>query len=312
MSDPTSRSGFLSATARGILLVAISSLVIAFVPSFAKLAYDGGASTTAVVAARYPVSFLVLMAIALITRTRIWPVRSTLKHSFIAGAFGVIVGFGFMGSVAFIDVSLAILIFYLHPIFIGIYGHLAGTHRLNRGQMVAAVVAIFGLALALAVDFDRLNLVGLGLAFMGAVGATVMVLVNSRTTIEIGAIRANLQMTVFAGILTALVIPLTGHFQLPQSGSGWLSLLGAAGGITIGFLLFFSAVPALGATRATLISILEPVFSVLLALILLGETLTLEQWIGVALVVGGLFAIEVPAGAWSRLKDHLQAPQRHR
>lgn len=312
MSGPHSRSGVLSATARGILLVAIASLVIAFVPSFAKLAYEGGASTQAVVAARYPVSFVILVAIALITRTRIWPVRSTLKHSLVAGAFGVIVGFGFMGSVAFIDVSLAILIFYLHPIFIGIYGHVAGTHRLNRGQIAAAFVAIFGLALALAVDFDRLDPVGLGLAFMGAVGATVMVLANARTTIEIGAVRANLQMTVFAGILTALVIPLTGNFQLPQTGDGWFSLVGAAAGITIGFLLFFSAVPALGATRATLISILEPVFSVLLALILLGETLTPVQWIGVALVVGGLFAIEIPAGTTVRIRERLQAPKQPR
>jgi drug/metabolite transporter (DMT)-like permease len=310
MSD--NRPRLLSATTRGILLIAISSLVIAFVPSFAKLAYEGGATPQAVVAARYPVSFVVLIAIALITGTRIWPIRSTLRQSLLAGAFALIVGFGFMGSVAYIDVSLAILIFYLHPVFIGIYGHIAGSHRFNRVKMAGALIAIFGLALALAVDFDRLDPVGLGLAFMGAVGATVMILVNSRTTVEIGVIRANLQMTVFAGILTALVIPVVGNFQLPQTGLGWFSLVGAAAGITVGFLLFFAAVPALGATRATLISILEPVFSVLVALILIGETLTPVQWIGVALVVGGLFAIELPAGTAARIKVRLLASKQPR
>ena len=306
------RPGLLSATTRGILLIAISSLVIAFVPSFAKLAYEGGATPSAVVAARYPVSFVVLIAIGLISGTRIWAVRATLRHSFIAGAFALIVGFGFMGSVAYIDVSLAILIFYLHPVFIGIYGHFAGTHRFHRVQVAGATVAILGLALALAVDFDRLDPLGLGLAFMGAIGATVMILVNSRTTIEIGVIRANLQMTVFAGVLTALVVPAVGNFQLPQTGLGWFSLVGAAGGITIGFLLFFAAVPALGATRATLISILEPVFSVLVALILIGETLTPVQWIGVAFVVCGLFAIELPAGTAGRIKERLLASKQPR
>ena len=306
------RSGLLSATTRGILLIAISSLVIAFVPSFAKLAYEGGATPSAVVAARYPVSFVVLIAIGLISGTRIWPVRSTLRHSFIAGAFALVVGFGFMGSVAYIDVSLAILIFYLHPVFIGIYGHVVGSHRFDRVKMAGALIAIFGLALALAVNLDRLDPIGLSLAFMGAVGATVMILVNSRTTVEIGVIRANLQMTVFAGILTALVVPVVGSFQLPQTGLGWFSLVGAAAGITVGFLLFFAAVPTLGATRATLISILEPVFSVIVALILIGETLTPVQWIGVALVVGGLFAIELPSGTAGRMKERLLASKQPR
>lgn len=307
MSDRSTRSGFLSATARGILLVIMSSLVIAFVPNFAKLAYEGGATPQAVIAARYPVSLIVLITIALVSGSSLRPVRSTLRNSFIAGAFALIVGFGFMGSVAFIDVSLAILIFYLHPVFIGVYGHIAGTHRLNRGQILAALAAVLGLALALAVDVDRLDPIGLGLAFMGAVGATVMILANSRTTVELGSIRANLQMTVFAGILMALVLPVVGDVRLPQSGLAWFGLIGAAAGITIGFLLFFAAVPALGPTRATLVSILEPVFGILVALILFAERLTQVQWVGVVLVVGGLLAIEMPAGTWSRLKERLLA-----
>ncbi len=303
MTDINARSRILSATARGVALVVISCLVIAFVPSFAKLAYEGGATPQAVIAARYPVSLLVLIAIALISGSSLRPVRSTLRNSVVAGAFALIVGFGFMGSVAFIDVSLAILIFYLHPIFIGIYGHFAGSHRLNRGQIVAAFAAMLGLALALAVDFDRLNPVGLGLAFMGAVGATVMILVNSRTTVEIGSIRANLQMTVFAGILMALVVPVIGNVELPQTGLAWFGLIGAAAGITIGFLLFFSAVPALGPTRATLITILEPVVGILIALLLFAEHLSPVQWLGVVLVVGGLLAIELPAGTFARLRQ---------
>jgi drug/metabolite transporter (DMT)-like permease len=57
-----------------------------------------------------------------------------------------------------------------------------------------------------------------------------------------------------------------------------------------------------GPTRASIISTLEPVFTALLAVLLLGERLTLLQTGGIALVVLGAVAAQVKEGPRSVTK----------
>lgn len=299
-------------TMRGIALVMASSAVVAFVPSLAKLAYEGGATPQAVIAARYPIAIALLAGLLLIAGGTLRPARAVLRIGAVASVFALMGGYGFMASVAYIDVSLAILIFYLHPVFIGIYGHIAGHHRLNRGQITAATIAMIGLTLALAVDLTRLDLRGVGFAFMGAIGATVMTLTNAKAVMHVGTLRANLQMTVMAGILMVLVLPFLGELVLPATGLGWLGLVGSAAGITLTFVLFFAAVPLIGTTRATVISILEPVLGILVALVLFGEWLAPLQWFGVLLVVGGLLVMELPGRRIATISRRLLARSRQR
>lgn len=54
-------------------------------------------------------------------------------------------------------------------------------------------------------------------------------------------------------------------------------------------LFFLKGVKHIGATRATLISTAEPAFCIILAYIILGETLTATEFIGTGLVFVSMF-----------------------
>ena len=71
---------------------------------------------------------------------------------------------GIMGAVAYIDVSLAILIVFLHPFLIAIVEHFRGESRLTPALVARIAVAVVGLGLALAVKLDALDPLGVGLA----------------------------------------------------------------------------------------------------------------------------------------------------
>ncbi len=51
----------------------------------------------------------------------------------------------------------------------------------------------------------------------------------------------------------------------------------------------------LGATRASMITLLEPPTAALVAWLIFGETFTGLQWLGFATVLGSLFMFEIPA-----------------
>jgi drug/metabolite transporter (DMT)-like permease len=80
---------------------------------------------------------------------------------------------------------------------------------------------------------------------------------------------------------------------------GWLALLGITSQ-SIGYLVISISLPRLPAALVSIILLAQPVATVVLARVLLEETPSIEQLLGVALVVSGIAVATVPVG---RLRD---------
>jgi len=77
---------------------------------------------------------------------------------------------------------------------------------------------------------------------------------------------------------------------------GFLAVFAMAS-LLLPFVLYFTGLQRLDATRAVVLACLEPVFAVLLAALLLGERLALTQGLGMALVLGATVLIESGSSA---------------
>src|SRR4029434_5575802 len=108
-----------------------SSLLVAAVPSFAKLAYDSGASVFMVVVRRSLIAVVLLGGTLLVLRRSFAASSRVLRLCAVGGLASASVTFGFLNSVSRIDVSLAVLIVYLFPVIVGWLGHVRGTYRLT-------------------------------------------------------------------------------------------------------------------------------------------------------------------------------------
>lgn len=68
---------------------------------------------------------------------------------------------------------------------------------------------------------------------------------------------------------------------------GWLALL-AVGSQVIGWLCIMAALPRLPALDTSVILLMQPVLTVVWALVIFGEYLSMVQWTGVGLVLAGI------------------------
>lgn len=104
---------------------------------------------------------------------------------------------------------------------------------------------------------------------------------------------ATLSTAVVAGIVGA---PL-GELELVPSwpGHGWLLLYGVTSQ-SIGYLLIAVSLPRLPAVVTSIILLVQPVTTVALGMLLLGEAPSALQLLGVTLVVGGIAVATVPFG----------------
>jgi drug/metabolite transporter (DMT)-like permease len=105
------------------------------------------------------------------------------------------------------------------------------------------------------------------------------------------------EMTASATVVAALIGIVLGdaHFVPVWPGAAWLALL-AVGSQVIGWLAIARSLPRLPAATTSLLLMIQPIGSLLLGALLLGERPSPSQLLGVALLLGALLYATRPAG----------------
>ena len=274
----------------GVAIVVLSSLCIAFVPSSAKISINEGASIIALLISRCLIGAVLLFPITLMQRTRLLIPRALLARTIIATIFNV----GMIGclysAVQFVDVGLAVLILYMFPLGIAIWSHFSGRQKVNVVQWGS----VAGLLL-LMLDTVRVGSAsGLLLCFGSMICAMIYTTMSSDLTDSLGSALVNLQTNIWSvAILSlAVLLPLGQDITLPQTTTGWMAILSNGTFYMLGFWLFFEGCRIIGVTRASILTLVDPLFAAVIAILFLGQFLTFSEWIGFAIILGALLVFE--------------------
>jgi drug/metabolite transporter (DMT)-like permease len=152
---------------------------------------------------------------------------------------------------------------------------------------------LIGLALAIGFSFAKSNLLGIGLATLAMVVTAIVIVANARAMREAPALSIGFYMMLSAAVTLGVLFALFGSLALPTTTLAWMGFVGVAVAATTGTLAFMGGMSFVGATRAAMISNLEPVLGVLFAIVVLGERITLLQAIGIIVVIGSIFVMEL-------------------
>lgn len=282
----------ISRQASGIALVLLASVAFAIGPTAARLALDNGSNTLTVVALRSLVSAVLMAGLLLAAGGGLWPPRRAWPWCLACGAMQAVGVYGFIGSVALIPVGAAVLVFFTHPMLIAFVAHLRGRERLTPRKLALAVLSFAGLAAVLAPEATALDPLGLGLAAVAAVAIGAMILCTGRAQAHASSTQVNLVASAIGALAFSSLATALGGWSLPVNTTGWLGILGAGIGVAVALLAFFAALRRLSMVRATMLTSIEPLLSILFAAAILGEGLAAWQWACVVLTVGALALFE--------------------
>ena len=284
----------------GVGMVLLGAVAIGLMPSATKIAYQEGANPLAVITLRCVVGMLGIGLYMLISRQSFKVEKAALRYSSLSGVAQVFNSFGLLGALAYIDVSITVLIFSCFPFLIVIIEHYSGRCKMTLFVMACISSALVGLAMTLGLSFDNLNSTGLLLAVMALISVTFMIFIVSKSTRQIGVIPANFYMTAWASLyflIFAFLAPLTGLVDAaiyPGSLKGWVAILVTGISFSLAYVLFFAGANIIGTTRASILSISEPIMFILFAVVIVDERLLPVQWLGVVLIIASLFVMEMP------------------
>ena len=273
---------------QGIAMLVASATCFGLNIPFAGLAGRLGLPGPDVVAIRVIFMLVVVGAYIVLNKIPLHIARQDRKVVLALGLVSAMVGICYVSSIAFIPVGLAAMTFYTFPLVILMLSPLVEDVRLSSMIWLACALTLGGIGLAIGPGFTHLDWRGLALAGCASLAAASQFFLAARGPGGGGlAMIFWLQVIMLPfALVTSIVfgglVPLsTFHLAaLPLT----LATLGAA----IGLVCQFVGMPRIGATAAGLIFCLEPIISTLFSGWLLGDILSLSQYIGATLVLCGI------------------------
>ena len=291
---------------RGALLCLLSASAFATLGIFGRLASDAGASIASTLLVRFAIAALVFWVVLRLTdgwgRLRTLP-RHVVLTGLGLGAVGYSLQSGlFFAAIDRLDVSLVALILYTYPAFVTVAALLFGRAAFSLRTFAALTVASVGLVLVLlAAGTGAFDLGGALLALAASVTYTTYILISDRI---IGAVDPfALAALVLTGATASFAVAglATGSLDLRLSGEAWLwLLLIALVSTVVAVSAFFAGLKRVGPSEAAILSTSEPVVTVGLAFVVLGERLAPAQLLGGVLVLGAVVLLQLrprPAAA---------------
>lgn len=267
-----------------LLLPLLSPLFLGMAPVLGKMAYAGGSDPFTLAALRTTLAALILWVVYLVAaRSYIFIYPAGLLGCVVVGAVNGIGSLMYYNGLRLVDASIAQVLNATYLIFVVIMARMGG-QRLTSRTLVRVGLAMCAVLL-LAVGSGKPNdWLGIGLMIGNAILFAGTVILSQRILYEMPAPT----MTLYTLSAMALVVIMARVIYrlawLPQTEDA-LAAIGALGVTTaLSRLTLFAGVKRMGSLQTTLVVALETGMAVLLALIFLHETLTVIQWVGIAIM----------------------------
>lgn len=283
-----------------VLALLFASALYGFTPILAKMTYAQGSNSFNMAFLR---AWMAVPALYLICRFRKIPLRLHRDEILpmcamgLASAATVVLVYT---AYNYIGVGLTTSIHFAHPLLVVLTDWLLFGKKAGRRLWIALALGTAGVAL-LADAGARLAPAGIALALLSALTYTVkLFLMDKSPARRLPAMKMMLYLCLIEGFAAGCAGAAMGRITFALTPTAWLYSAAVAG------LVSMVAVPCVkfgiartGASLASILAPFEPVVSVVLGAMLLGEEMTFARLFGLALIAVGvtLAAIGDPAGA---------------
>ncbi len=220
-----------------------------------------------------------------------------IKRTFIMGILGIAASnYFYYLAIQRTNVATAIVLQYTAPIWVLLYAVVRRLEKPDIQRVAAVVLAVTGITMVIGL----FNSGGFGLDTIGVLAAVLSAFSFAFYNVYGHGILARLDRwtvllytTLGASAFWIVVSPPWKISAANIAAQQWLFLLAfALVSVVVPFAFYFAGLQYLPPTRAIVASCLEPVFSISIAAIILGERIRSLQTVGIVLVLAGIILVQ--------------------
>lgn len=264
-----------------------------------RLMYDGGAEPLQVLVWRFSLAALLLGGYTALTRPRELRVTGSVLGGLAAAS---IFGYGaaslcFFFALYHADASVVAILLYTYPALVVLFELVVARALPTPGRLAAVGLTFLGCVFVVDPFGGSLSVEPLGivLGLGSGLGYASFSILSQRVMRRTSRLVLMVYLFAFTAALAAIAALVTGS---SISASAWSVRVWTLLAVLVvvptfaAVVLYLRAVRTLGASQAAILSTFEPVFTLALAVGLLGESLSVVQWAGAACVIAGVLIAE--------------------
>lgn len=252
---------------------------------------------------RYALAAPVLAAIAGPRAVAAVPWRRALALFVVGGGGQSLVTYFSLSALQWMPAASLGFLFYTYPAWVAIFAALAGTERLTPTRVAALVLALFGITLMVGAPWNlALPWPGVWRALLSAVIYALYIPLLHRLRGPLTPAAASTYLIAGAasiflvaawrngGAVAPMIPPALAATAVPLAWT--FAAVLALYCTVVSFLTFLRGLEVLGAVRAAILSTTEPLFTAVLALLILRQPLGLPTVLGGACIVAAILVLE--------------------
>jgi drug/metabolite transporter (DMT)-like permease len=273
------------------LLVFIGGCCLGILSTFVKLAYSAGYTLSVVTLSQFIFGIVFLWIIFLFSPKTKLPFKKIMMM-FIAGVPMALTGLFYYHALQTLEASLAI-IFLFQFVWIGsLLEWVLEGKRPSRLKLLSIAILLFGSLLAAGMfthGGTSFTWNGAFWGFLSSITFSLFVYLSGTVGVSLPPIQRSTLFATGSLILVLFVFPPSTllHATLSADILFFGFMLGLFG-VALPPLLFAIGMPHIGSGLGTILTSAELPVAVLMSFIVLGEAVTLVQWVGVTIILAGI------------------------
>lgn len=271
----------------GSIYAILSGFLYGFIGYFGISAMNGHLSASTMLFWRFLISSLVILVLLIPQLKK----RTDTYKQMIGAFFTGVVYYGlstwlYFVACQYISSGLSMVIFFTYPVLIMLINFFVYKQEIPKIYYLAIAVILIGMSLLVDMDDLSFNLWGILFGIISAFFYACYIIASKKNSISPGM---STLMVCLGCMVTSLAVSLvTDTFSIPASITVWMHLSGIAIIATVApILLMLYSLKYISSEKASILSVLEPVFVVIFGILLLGESLPFLSAIGIALILAG-------------------------
>jgi drug/metabolite transporter (DMT)-like permease len=275
---------------QGIQAAFTSALFLGIIPILGKQSILFGFQPLAVVAFRTSLATLLIIFLVSIKNKgafTIYPIG--LVGCLLAGLINGIGSILYYSALSRMNASIAQLLYSFYPIFIALL-QVVDKQKLSKITIIRLLISLPGVYLLVGSATNHVDPIGSLLMVGSAFLYALHLIINQRILYEVPAPTVTLYTLLSMSFTVCLAFSIFSP-HLPVEGTPYWPLIAMAVATVISRLALFKGLKHLGSLQTALLGFSEQFVTVFLAITILQEKLSLEQWLGAGLIGFSLLLI---------------------
>ena len=283
---------------KGVVLVGLGATSYGMLATFVKLAYADTSSTglhytpAEVISAQFIIGIIALLGINLYQKNKkgnavVKASPVDIKKLLILGTSTGLTSIFYYLAVKYIPVSIGIVLL-MQTVWMGVILEMIIDKKIpSKVKIFSVLIVLFGTALATNLFYNKLTLDwrGVILGLLAAASFTTTMYAANKTALSISSAQRSLYMLLGGAAVVFVFALFTQHTPFNFDIFYKWGLIIALFGTVIPPLLLNAGFPLTGIGLGSIVSAMELPVSVMMAFVVLGETVVFSQWIGILLII---------------------------